>query len=316
MPPMTTAAARVVDPVLTNVARGYRNEALIGTVLFPVVPVEQRGGKIVSFGAEDFAEYGLERAPGANRMQVHYGHSGADYALLQRALDGKVPIEILQDAAAVPGIDYAMVAVSKTMDIVLLQVEIAAAKLATTAGNYDTDNKAALSGSARWDHADSAPAKRVEEAKEQIAEGIGREPNVLVLGQPVYRALLNNKDVIDRIKHTEGLTGAAAPVVNANKLAQYFGVDQVVVGRARKGEPGSFKPIWGKYAVLAFSDVSSMASMGSPSFGYTYRLNGYPIAEPGYFDRTCDSWLYPVTSEDTPVIAGKAAGFLLSTVVD
>ena len=47
MPQLTPAQARVVDPVLSNVAQGYRNAELVGDALFPFVPVLQRGGKIV-----------------------------------------------------------------------------------------------------------------------------------------------------------------------------------------------------------------------------------------------------------------------------
>ena len=315
-PPMTPADARVVDPVLTNAARGYRNETHAWPYLFPVVTVGQRGGKIIEFGAEDFQELAIERAPGANRAQVNVGYSDRDYALIQRALDGKVPIELLEEATAVPGIDLGMRAVRQVMAIVSLQIELKAAKLATTAGSYAADHVSALAGAARWDNAASQPAKAVEAAKEEIAEGIGMEPNTLVLGTPVLRALKNNPDVIDRIKHTEGLSENASVTVTTGKLASYFDVDMVVAARARSGKPGAFKPIWGKSAVLAYSDVTPLASAGSPSYGYTYRLEGYPVSNPGYYDNSCDSWLYPTTTHDTPEIVGKAAGYLFRTVVD
>ena len=312
--PQTPAQARVVDPVLTNVARGYRNAMLASHYLFPVVLVGQRGGNIITFGAEDFSELNTIRAPGANRQRINFGHSGGTYTLVQRALDGVVPLEVLEDANAVPGINYSTVAVRKVMQNVMLQVEIAAAALATTAGNYSADHTSALAGRAQWDHEDSTPAKAVENKKEMIAESISMEPNTLVVGPQPHRALMNNPDVIDRIKHTEGLRGDAVPMVTPAKLAAYFDVEHYVVARARKGKPGAFKPIWGNVAIMAYSDVSSMADMGSASFGYTYRLAGYPVAMPGRFDSDCDSWVYPTTSEDTPVIAGKDAGYLFTGV--
>jgi len=99
-------------------------------------------------------------------------------------------------------------------------------------------------------------------------------------------------------------------------LASYFDVDTVVAARARSGKPVAFKPIWGKNAVLAYSDVTPLASAGSPSYGYTYRLEGYPVSNPGHYHSSCDSWLYPTTTHDTPEIVGKAAGYLFRTVVD
>ena len=312
--PMNPAAARVIDPVLTTVARGYRNAELASHWLFPLVEVAQRGGTIIKFSAEDFAKINTARSPGATRQTFNFGYSDDSYALVQNAIDGQVSTEALQEAAVV-GIDQASLQVRMAMNTVMLQIEIAAATLATTAANYASTHKQTLAAAAQWSHANAKPAAAIETAKEAIAAGIGREPNLMVVGPAVYRALKNNPDVIDRIKHTDGLTGTAAPMVNKQKLAAYFDVDQFVVGEARTGTPGAFKPIWGKNVVLAYSDVTALAAQGSPSYGYTYRLRNYPMVEPGWFDKTCDSWRYPVTSEDTPVIAGAAAGYLISTAV-
>lgn len=313
---MTGAQARVVDPVLTNVARGYRNAALASTALFPIVEVGQRAGKVIAFGAEAFADYGdLVRVPGAQRPQIDVGYAADDYQCQQRALDGRVPVELLQEAAAVPGISMQITAIQTVMDVVLLRVERVAATLATTSANYDAANREALAGDDRWDNANASPAAKVAVAREQIATGIGRDPNVLVVGKPVHEALVNQADVIDRIKYTQGLSGDKSPIVTEAMLAQYFGVERYAVGRARMGEPGAFVPVWGKNAVLAYSELRDLASMGSPSFGYTYRLRGYPRVAPGWFDQDSDTWRYPMTTEDTPVIAGKAAGYLFTTVV-
>ena len=80
---------------------------MVGDVLFPVVPVDQRGGKIITFGKEDFRLYATGRAPGSNTRRVQFGHSGGPFALAQHSLEGVVPFEIMQDANAVPGIDMA-----------------------------------------------------------------------------------------------------------------------------------------------------------------------------------------------------------------
>ena len=70
---MNAAGARVIDPVLSEIAQGYRNAEAVGLNLFPVVPVAQRGGKIISFSKEDFALYDTQRAPGANTKRISGG---------------------------------------------------------------------------------------------------------------------------------------------------------------------------------------------------------------------------------------------------
>ena len=319
MSAMTLAAARVIDPILTTVARGYRHAEHVFTLLFPVVLVGQRAGKIIEFGAEDFLKRNLARAPGADRPRLNVGYEGKDYAVAQRALDGVVTRELMQEAAAVPGIDLGRRAVSTVLANTSLQLEIAAAGMATKTANYAPSNRSTLAGTSQWSDKSSNPQKAVEDAKEAIAEGIGIEPNLLVLGEPVYRALKLHPDIIDRIKYTEGLGSRSAATVTPEKLAVYFDVERVAVGRARTGKPGAFTPVWGKHAMLAYVGQSSLdsaeANMGEPSFGYTYRLNDYPMVEEAWFDKRSDSWVYPVTSEETSAIAGKAAGYLFSKAV-
>ena len=135
MPQMTPSQARVVDPVLTNVARGYKNQQFVGMSLFPYVPVAQRGGKIICFGKEHFKIYNTGRAPGAKVERIQTAYGGQPYALEQHALAGEVPFELLEEANVVPGIDLGNAAVNRVQNIIGLALEYAQATLARTPGN-------------------------------------------------------------------------------------------------------------------------------------------------------------------------------------
>lgn len=307
---LSPADARVVDPILTQAARGYRNPMAVYEDLFPVVGTATRGGRIIEFGAEDFTVTDIRRAPGANLPRFTIGWSDKRFALEQRALEYADPIEIEEEAAAVPGIDTQMVGSMKAKNIADLQIENEASVLAQTATNFG--GTLALAGNARWDNDASSPSKAVQTAKAEVAGKIAMEPNTLVVGQEVHRALINNQDVIDRIKYVSESTPDA---ITAPLLARYFGVERYRVGRAYKGKPGAFTPLWGKVAVLVYVDVTPLAQMGSPSWSYTYRLNGYPVARPAYFDHRALSWCYPYITEDTPLVVGKDAGYLFTTAI-
>ena len=54
---------RVVDPVLTSIARGYKNAAFIGERIFPVVLTDKEGVRVPTFGKTAFVEYDTERGP-------------------------------------------------------------------------------------------------------------------------------------------------------------------------------------------------------------------------------------------------------------
>lgn len=313
MPQLSTAAARVIDPILSTVARGYRNAQHVGNALFPIVPVGQRGGKIITFGKEDFMLYNTARTPGAATRRVQYGYSGDSYALESHSLEGVVPVELLQEAQNVPGIDLGQGAVIRTQNIIALRLEQAQATLATTAGNYGASNKITLSGTSQWSdqtNGVSDPINDVEVAKEAIRHATGRRPNTIVLGAAVLAKLKTHPKIIDRIKYT----GRDVPTLAL--LASLFDVQQVLSGDAIVSDAaGNFSDVWGKNVVVAYTELGALSDAGLPTFGYTYRLRDYPIVESPYQDRNTKSWIYPVTDEVAPVIAGAGAGYLISSAV-
>ncbi|GMU44162.1 MAG: major capsid protein [Xanthomonadales bacterium] len=304
MTQMTPAAARVIDPVLTEIARGYKNNQMVASALFPVVPVGQRGGKVISFGRESFKLYNTGRAPGGNVARITSAHSADSYALEEHAIAEQVPIELMEDAAAVPGIDLGRNAVARGQDVIALRLEKQAADLATTAATYDSANKATLAGATQWSHASSNPITAIEAAKEVIRGKIGRRPNTLVVGGAVFAALKTNPAVIARMVYT------SREIATAEILAQLFGLDRVVVGDAVYDDGTSLVDVWGKFAILAYTETAGLADAGRPSYGYTYQLRNYPVVEQPYYDPNTRSWVYPIADSVKPVIAGADAGFL------
>ena len=166
---MTNSQARVIDPILSEVARGYKQRPLMGMRFFPRVGVLQRAGRVITFGKEAFMQYAnLVRAPGQNTRRMQVGYAGNPYALVDYSLEGQVPFETQQEAQAVPGIDVASRAINSVQDIMALRLEIAQATLATTAANYAASNKTTLSGTAQWSDfsGTSDPINDIEVGKE------------------------------------------------------------------------------------------------------------------------------------------------------
>lgn len=310
MPQMSPSQVRVVDPVLTNVARGYRNSEFVGMALFPYVPVGVRGGKIVAFGKEGFRLYATARAPGANLARLPFGYTSQNFALEQHALAGDVPFEHMEDARVTPGIDLGSAAIQRTQAVIGLRLEKAQADLARDAANYAASNKATLSGTSQWSDPASTPIAAIEAAKDAVRGQTGRKPNTLVLSAAAFKSLKTHATIVDRIKYT------SREVATPELLASLLGLDRVVVGEGvYQQDDGTMVDIWGKDAVLAYTTVSPLADAAEPSYGYTYRLADYPLVEEPYADRATRSWVYPVIDEFSPVIAGADAGYLFTNAV-
>lgn len=312
MPQMNNAQARIFDPVLTAIAQGFKHNAFVGDALFPVVPVSQRGGKIVSFFKEDFMLYNMARAPGQNTKRVQDGYSSGSYTLESFSLEGTVPIETMQEAASVPGIDLGKAAIYKMQNRIAMRLEKARADLSRNAAAYAASNKIPLSGTSQWSDfgAVSDPIAVVENAKEVIRVKTGMEPNTGVIGAAVFSKLKQHPKIIDRMKYT----GRDVPTIEI--LAALFGIPNLRVGRGVfSDDAGNFGDIWGKDMILAYTETSSLIDMGTPTYGYTYQLAGYPVVEEPYYERNPKSWIYPVTDEVAPVIAAPDAGYLIQNAV-
>jgi hypothetical protein len=307
MPQPSLPSDRVVDPILTTVAQGYGGTfAPVANVLFPIVPVGARGGKIITFGPDDFVVMNTERAAGESTKRVQFGHAGAPFGLADHSLEAGVPIERLQEAKAVPGIDLQTISIRRVQRIMDRERENQAAVLARDASKYQSSNKSAPTGTDKWDDPASDPFQQVQDARLAVRSRIGMMPDVMELPAVVFEKLTVNAAVLAR------LGNADIKVATLAQLELLFKI-RIVIGEEVKFDKasGAFSDIWGKDVILAATTPKSLQDMGSPSFGYTYQLENYPLVEEGYYDNNTKTWYYPTTDAYQAVLTGVNAGFLI-----
>ena len=314
MPQMTTGQARVIDPILSGIALAYRNPDIqrVGRILFPRVVIPQRGAQVLKFGKESFRLYNTRRAPGGNTGRIQYGYAADPVALTQESLEGLVPIELMEEAAAVPGLDLAKGAVELVQDIFDRAEEYEQAQIATDATRYDSNHKLTLAGTSKWSDPASDPAKDVKRAREAVRSSTGRYPNKLILSPDVFNALTEHPKIKDQFKYT------SADSVTTLMLAKYFDIASVAVGNdiylpKDSADNADFVDMWRNVAVLAYVPTSSNFMV--PSYGYTYHLRGHPMVEKPYYENAQKSWVYPIMYERQIVHTATAAGFLFTTPV-
>lgn len=126
----------------------------------------------------------------------------------------------------------------------------------------------------KWsDYGTSTPIENIRAYKRTIRRLLGREPNLLVLGDLTADRLLDHPDVLDRIKYTE------RGIATTDLLAALFGVDRVLVGKsiytasAEGTAEGSvtYTANWDDDALLLY--VPSSPSIWEPAAGYTFFWN-------------------------------------------
>lgn len=308
---ISAEAARVVDPVLTTAARGYRHPQHVRHWLFPRVPTSARGGRRIEFDRTDFRRVNARRAYGANTQRVQFGHEGRKYALEPYRLLGAQPVEPAQEAMAVAGVDMGMRAADGTQALISLDQEIEAAELATSLASYDADHRVTVAPDDRWTAAGANPTEQVMAGVEVIRQATGMRPNLALMGGAVFSRISVHPNVLQQIRYLpEG-----KQIADAADLARMWRLERVVVGDSiYVDEDDVSHDVWGNHVVLAYTRVGSI-SRWEPSYGYGYHLTGYPMVEQAYLDRDSNTWLYPVADEYEPQIVGADAGYLMRDVI-
>lgn len=307
MPLMNLSQVRVVDPVLSKIVQGYGKPEFVGNFLFPNVPVRTRAGKIIEFGREDFALFNVQRSPGAAMRRRNIAYSSRSYTLMQSAIEGELPIEHLEEAegAELP-INLQAEAAEGAMYTIMLNLENKQADIALNAANYAGTHTVTLAGTDQWSDPTSDPRAQILTWKETVRSAIGIYPNTMVMGSKVFNAAAAHPTFRDQIKYV------SSESITPDLLASFFDLSRgVKVGTSLKlnETTGSLEDIWGDQLVLAYVP-EEINTRRTPSYGYTYHLEGYPLVEDPYYERNHRTWYFPVVDEHDPAVTSLSAGFL------
>lgn len=300
----TLADRRITDPILSELARGYKNSSYVFDKLFPVVSVNKEGGKIPQFNKEAFKIYNTERAIRAKSNRISPGvHSTIDFVLTEHDLE--YPIDYREEDEE--ALNLRQHATNVVTDAILLKVEKDAADAAQNLASYGASNKITLSGTSQWDDAASTPVADVETARYQIRSAIGRFPNVAVIGVSAFKSLSNHASVMDKIKYTQH------QVVNTQLLQALLKIPRIYVGEAvYETDANVITDVWSDNMILAWVPQSQASSYYEPSYGYTLRKKDNPFIDT--YEEAGKLTLVRNTDNLISKIVGADAGYIINDI--
>ena len=293
---------RMVDPVLTTIALGYKNAAFISEALFPVAGLEKEAAQIPQFGKESFRLHKTERAlrAASNEMQPDDARL-IDVFLTEHDLS--YPIDRREKEESM--FDEQAKAVRRAKDAIELGREVSAANLAQNPASYGANSKKTIAAADQWSATTGKPVEVVDAAKEAMRKEIGVKPNILVMGPVVYQALKYHPQI-------QALLGCTKDkIITIEMLKSIFGLQDIVIGEAAYAtdKNDTFGDIWGNNIIMAYVATSN-ADPETPSFGYTFRKNGMPQADT--YDKEGGKIQYcRYTDIYKQVVVGPEAGYLI-----
>lgn len=259
---------------LSNISIAYRNDAYIGDMVFPNVPVTKQSDKFYVFDkASWFRNEAGPRAPRTRAPEGGYSLSSDSYTTIPVSFAALVADE--EEMNADDPLSPRRTAVEFATEKILLAKEKKIADLVFGNGSW----AASATPSPTFDDPASDPIEKLEIAKETIVKAVGREPNVLVMGREVWTDLRRHPDLLDVLGQSRrGLLTTA-------QLSDIFEIPKILVGRAIyedttiEGEQypsggtlvdtsEGYSFIWGKSMWLGY--VTAAPALATPTAGYVF----------------------------------------------
>lgn len=304
------SSLRVVDPVLTNLARGYSNAASVVSRMFPVVGnLEKEAAVYMTFGKEAFLLYNTERAIRANSNRINPGKPSSDkYSMTEHDLE--YPIDYREDEEAIFNVQaYATNLVTAG---ILLRREKQGADLATNPANYANSNKLALAGDDCFSEPGSDVVGVVQDGKEAMRSQIAKRPNMMTIGPSTLTAWKKHPQFLARIGANQN------KVVTLDIIKEVLEIEDIMVGEMiYVDDDGTPHDIWGDMVHMCYmppSVAGQERTMYEPSFGYTFRKKNQPVVDK-YITNGGKVQIIRNTDLFDLKIVGADAGYLITNTV-
>ena len=126
----------------------------------------------------------------------------------------------------------------------------------------------------QWsNYSNSDPMGDIEDGREAIYSGTGKDPNKLILGRGVWAVLKHHPDLIERIKYTQ------KAILTVDLVASLFEIERLMIGKAiyNSTDEGAatqtYGYVYGKHGLLLWTP--DRPGLRVPSAGYTYQWNKF-----------------------------------------
>lgn len=298
-----------INAYLSEVARGYSNNAFIAENLFPTIESELEKIDIFEFNKEAFQMYDTERAIRANSNVISpKGFTKHTTTLTEHDL--AYPVDYREEEEAAKKVKLQVHATNVVTQGLKLKHEKQCADLAQNADIYAPENKIILSGTSQFSDDTSDPVGVIDDAKDAVSDKIGQDPNTMVIGQDVWKKLKRHTQLKKMISDNQN------KIVTLNLLKEFFEIENIVIGKSIfEGPDGKFTRVWGNNIILAYVPNLTSRTEYDPAFAYTVRKKD--TLQIDEYKKEGNKVKYVrATDIYTPFLVGAEAGYLISNAVD
>lgn len=315
--PVSTAVLR---PELGAIAYQYMLEAsqrgFIGDKLLPIFETPLQSAQYPVIPLEALIKvHDTKRAARAAYARSDYEFAMGNYTCKEYGWEE--PVDDSEAALYDRFFKVEEVAVRRGVDIILRGREIrVAAKLLDTAvfGNSAV--------SVKWNVAATAtPRANVMAGKQAMRAASGLDPNVLAISKKTFDNLMLTAEITNAFRYTNPIEIGGYDA-QARIMAQYFGLDEVLIGgaikdSAKKGQSASIANIWNDTLAGLYRTSSGGQDLREPCVGRSFLWTGDSpsiLVTENYRDEEHRSNVYRTRQNVDEALVFTGAGYILSNI--
>lgn len=243
-----------IDAALTDFSVAYlQDEAnFVARRVFPIKPVQHMTNKFFIFSKNDWLRDDAVKLRAAGEGAPRSGFTLSTDSYSADPWWTSVPLSDLTRANADPSLPLDQAATRLVTQRMLIKLERQWATKAFATGKWGTD-KTGTTDFIKWDDYSSDPQKDIDDGQTLVLTNTGREPNTMVVGYGVHKALKRHPIIRDMYKYTSSAS------ITEDMIAAAFELDSYVVAKASyatnvEAGTAAYSFINGKNALLLYND--------------------------------------------------------------
>jgi hypothetical protein len=309
----TVGDVNPVNPVLTSLSIGFKNEEFMWDKIAPQHESDLRSGTFPVYTRDAWfkRQGGAERAANSQYLRVDYGVSTDTFVTVEIGYEKILPDVVRNSNQFGDNLESKDVAFLTNLIELEIEKRVAAATFVT--GVWGTSNT--LSGTSQWsDFANSDPIADADTAIRTILRNTGSKPKNLFMGLLAWEKLKEHPLVLDKYKHTQ------VGVMTEGLVAAVLGVDMLTVGSsventAAEGQVFVGADIWTDNVLFQVVNPPSL-DVAASAFTIMWNERGnIPWAVESYREEQTRGDINRVFTHIAPKIVSSQHGYLFLDAV-
>lgn len=316
---MPTTSQYGTNSVLTGFVVDYKNYEYIAELVAPVVECEEGQNYYYKMGLSDnFDVYETIAGEDAAVSESKSRRAQTSFSVKDYAHSEFLPRRV-QSAGDVLGIKDIDLIAQRVTEVVRRKQEIDAASILFATGNYSGMTS---SPGTKWGTATMKQiVTDVNTALDALVAPSVQDRKIIVMGRAAWRSVSTNTNVLAAITPTK-----AAGQATREQLAEFLGVDEILVGMAKKNtatkvasDTLTMGDIWGDHALVCYRSQAP-TQMGATGHAITFRtrVGGQAIGVYTYDDPDRGAHggtkIKVALTQSVPQLVNNKAGYLLSAI--